>query len=177
MEEILKWIPGFEGKYKVSSLGYVLRVDYVYYREDGVKQTKKQKKLGGSKLTPKGYMRVRLDGKTKFIHQIIAENFIPNPNNLPQINHIDGNKLNNNSNNLEWVTNQENRDHAVKNRLIAYGETAGLTKLTLNQVKEIKYLYSQGNLSQREIAKMFNIGQQNVSMIIRNKTWNLALKD
>ena len=56
--------------------------------------------------------------KHQLVHRLIAIEFIPNPHNKPQINHIDGNSLNNNINNLEWVTDSENKYHAYKNNLI-----------------------------------------------------------
>ena len=69
----------------------------------------------------KGYLRIRvtIDRKkmTFKVHREVAKAFIDNPENLPQVNHIDGNKNNNSVSNLEWVTNQENAIHAVKNGL------------------------------------------------------------
>lgn len=69
----------------------------------------------------KGYLRIRvtIDRKkmTFKVHREVAKAFIDNPENLPQVNHIDGDKNNNSVNNLEWVTNQENAIHAVKNGL------------------------------------------------------------
>ena len=72
----------------------------------------------------KGYLRVSISGKLMFIHRLVAEKYIPNPNNYEQVNHKDGNKLNNNVDNLEWVTNQQNRNHAVENELHFMGENA-----------------------------------------------------
>ncbi len=66
-----------------------------------------------------GYLFVRLkkEGKfhTKYLHRLVAENFIPNPNNLPQVNHKDCNKSNCEIDNLEWVTEKQNMQHAVIN--------------------------------------------------------------
>lgn len=69
-----------------------------------------------------GYFRydISINGKRKVVHphRAVAELFIPNTNNLPQVNHIDGNKTNNYISNLEWVTNRENILHASKNNLL-----------------------------------------------------------
>ena len=70
----------------------------------------------------KGYLRVGIGNKLKFVHRLVAEKYIPNPNNCSQVNHKDGNKFNNNVSNLEWVSNQQNRDHAIKNGLHFCGE-------------------------------------------------------
>lgn len=65
----------------------------------------------------KGYLRVVIGHKRYFVHRLVAQKYIPNPYNKPQVNHKDCNKTNNCVNNLEWVTNQENRDHMVANGL------------------------------------------------------------
>ena len=77
----------------------------------------------------KGYLRVAIGKKLMFVHRLVAEKYIPNEGHKPQVNHKDGNKLNNCVDNLEWVTNQENRNHAVKNRLHASGEKALIQNL------------------------------------------------
>lgn len=96
--EIWKEIKGYEGKYFVSNLGNVANADGNPVRKE---------------LSQKGYERVQLyNGKgtrtNKKVHRLVAEAFIPNPHNLPQINHIDENKRNNRVSNLCWVDNRTN---------------------------------------------------------------------
>lgn len=66
-------------------------------------------KTNGHVLKPqpngKGYLRVKIEGKLRFVHRLVAEKYIPNPNNYEQVNHKDGNKTNNSIDNLEWVSN------------------------------------------------------------------------
>ena len=66
-----------------------------------------------------GYYHVSYKDRTRKVHRLIAETFIPNPDNLPQVNHIDKNKLNNRVSNLEWVTNQRNVEHSCSKTFIS----------------------------------------------------------
>ena len=100
--EIYKDIEGYEGKYQITSWGRVYSVD----KEKFLRQEE----------TEKGYLRVDLfdeSGKRKHhkVHRLVAVAFIPNPENKPQVNHKDGNKKNNSITNLEWVTDEENKEH------------------------------------------------------------------
>ena len=109
MEEIWKDVKGYEGQYKVSNLGNVKSLKYLHHNKEALLK-------GGIKKT--GYRQVILSKnyKNKYVnvHRLVAEAFIPNPNNYKEINHIDENKLNNNVSNLEWCTQKENQEHAYR---------------------------------------------------------------
>lgn len=114
--ELWKDIGGFEGYYQVSTCGNVRSLT----RFDGIRERK------GQPIAPvlkhNGYLQVglRKHGKRKYVgvHRLVAEAFIPNPQNKPQVNHIDCDKQNNNVSNLEWATSRENLNHAHKHNLV-----------------------------------------------------------
>lgn len=130
-------------------------------------------KTNGHILKPqpngKGYLRVSISKKLQFIHRLVAEKYIPNPDNLPQVNHIDGNKLNNCVENLEWVSNQENRNHAVENNLQASGDRCPWAKLTEKDVKYIREHYIER--SQAQWAEKYGVSRTTISEIIHRHTW------
>jgi hypothetical protein len=115
MEQVI-WMPvkGYEERYLVSNDGRVKSLDIYVNCKNG-------KRLYEGRIKPqytnnRGYLTVALckDNKTvrALIHRIVAEAFICNPNNLPQVNHIDGDPTNNHASNLEWVTDNENKKHS-----------------------------------------------------------------
>lgn len=120
-EEIWKPVRGYENLYEVSSFGKIRSVDKVVYTNN--RFNKMQKKIKGKILSPflnkkTGYMQVALskNKKTKLylVHRLVALTFFPIDNISLQVNHIDGNKQNNNVENLEWCTRSENIVHAYK---------------------------------------------------------------
>ena len=110
-------------KIKVSDDGKIYTLDHSYLRKNGRLDNRKGKQLRPS-IDKYGYERVVLtkDGirKTYSVHKLVALAFIPNPENKTTINHIDGNKRNNNVLNLEWATEKENQNHKWKNGLANY---------------------------------------------------------
>ena len=123
----------------------------------------------------KGYLRVVIHSKKYFVHRLVAQLFIPNPDNKPQVNHIDGNKLNNAVTNLEWVTNKENREHAVRNNLHAKGESCTYSKLTQEDVDYIRsrmtFRYNKGVA--KELAERFNVTPEHINKIVRRDCWKV----
>ena len=117
----------------------------------------------------KGYLRVCIGKKFYFIHRLVAEKYIPNPDNKEQVNHKDGNKLNNSANNLEWVSNQENRTHAIKDFLHLQGEDCPYSKLDWKAVEYIRT--NPDHLLQRELGKMFGVSRSTIGDIIHYRTW------
>lgn len=120
--EIWKDIIGYEGLYQVSNLGNVKSIGRMLYdinKKENV--IYKRDKLLKYAINHKGYKIVKLQKccskKTISIHRLVALTFIPNPDNLPQVNHIDGNKQNNCVSNLEWCDNTYNHNHAIEHNL------------------------------------------------------------
>ncbi len=120
-----------------------------------------------------GYRYFTCHGKTKKVHRLVAELFIPNPNNLPQVNHKDGNKTNNNNDNLEWCTNQENQIHARDHGLTSTGQKCSFSKLTQEQVDFIKDNFMKENppYNTVQLAEMFVVDRTTISRIKNNNRW------
>ena len=116
-----------------------------------------------------GYIFVNIGGKQYAKHRIVAEAFIPNLENKPFVNHIDGNKQNCMCSNLEWCTQSENAQHAHDNGLQPKGLTTYKGKFTKEQREDIKKLWDEGTLSKREIAKMYNVSHTCINDIISDK--------
>jgi len=123
-------------------------------------------------ISNRGYRSYGINGKTTNAHRMVAHCFLgPRPNLKHQVNHIDGNKLNNHISNLEYVTNQENAIHASMLGLLPKGEQKPFSKLQTHQIKQIRTSYSNGGITQRELGIQYGICQQTVNRIIHRKTW------
>lgn len=162
MKEEWRDIIGYEGLYKISNLGNVY--SYKYNRC----------------LKPSGddYLHVSLSKNKKVrphnIHRLVAQAFIPNPENKPQVNHIDGNKCNNKVGNLEWVTATENTIHAYNN----LGKVANVTMAhDSNKVRCEVIEKETGNImvfnSISEAEKHYNVGRHTFSRAISKQRGNM----
>jgi DNA-directed RNA polymerase specialized sigma24 family protein len=107
----------------------------------------------------KGYTTIRLDYKIYSLHRIVAKSFINNPDNKPEVNHKDGNKKNNCSDNLEWVSHYENLRHAF--------DTGLLFRLSDDKRNEVRDLHKTGNYSYRKLASMFNVSLATIQSILK----------
>lgn len=154
MKEIWEDIVGYNGLYKVSNFGKIMSF-----------RLKKNGKLCSLEITNLGYKRVTLfnsDGVRKrySVHRLVAITFIPNPENKPEVNHLNSNPGDNRVNNLEWCTRIENEQHSYK-----IGEKK--TILTAKQVNEIRLL--QGKKTTRAVASLFGIGKSEAHRIMSGK--------
>lgn len=160
-----KWknVDGFEN-YQISNLGSVKSLPKKVKNKQGYRTTR----LRFLKPTiSHGYAIVMLNYKRLRVHRLVALAFIPNIDDKPFINHIDGNKLNNHFTNLEWCTQKENVHHAFETNLTS-GKNGAI--LTNNQVTEIKKLLN-GGITQTVIAKKFNVNRVTITLINTKKTW------
>lgn len=114
--EVWKSVVDYEGLYEISNYGRLVS----YYKKNGRGVLESPRFLKG-KIDKDGYLEYALsknrEMKHKRSHRLVAETFIPNPFNKPEVNHIDGIKLNNHVSNLEWVNASENGIHKYKNGL------------------------------------------------------------
>jgi transcriptional regulator with XRE-family HTH domain len=137
-------VTGFEGEYAISNTGKV----WSYRRKIMLKLQKNKR----------GYLLTKLgsyERKSCRVHRLVAEHFIDNPERKPHVNHIDGNKLNNNAKNLEWCTTQENSRHAWYNGFYELREG-------INELREIR---KKKGLTTGQLAKKVGVSQAYISQI------------
>lgn len=122
------------------------------------------------------YVTLNLDGvrKNYRIHRLVAQLFIPNPNNLPQVNHKDGNKKNNRADNLEWCNNSYNQNHAIALGLIPTGTRHKASKLSRNDVDYIRTHYVKGDREYgcSALGRRFNVSKKVIYNVVNNIRYN-----
>lgn len=159
-----KDILGFEGLYEVSSMGEL--------------RNKATKKILKPVITHCGYYRFRIikneERFNKMLHRLVCEAFIENPEQKRTINHKDGNKLNNNIENLEWNTHSENIHHAIKLGLFHINRdpfNRHHSCLSEEQVLEIDRMIKSKEHTYKQIALMFGVHPSRIEKIKARTTW------
>jgi hypothetical protein len=178
-----KDIPGYEGYYQASTYGNIRSVERKIKRKDGTSQTKKS--ITKSKRIRKDYHATTLHKESERItygvHRLIAMTFLPNPFNLPQVNHQDGNKLNNHLDNLEWSTGSDNIKHAIETGLrpnnLYQGEKNGMSVLTEEIVRKIIMMLPDRSMRVSDIASKFGVRHTAVSRINTGKRWSHVMPE
>jgi hypothetical protein len=162
---------------------YVTEDGNVYSNKYGELRKIKQQSRNDYKI-----IKFRIDKKqyTFSVHRIVAECYIPNPNNLPEVDHRDCDKSNNHISNLEWVTRDENRDRAIKNGLliksekskikmskIKQGSKNPIARLSEQDIKWIRenYIPRDKKFGSTALSKKFGVAQCTISQINSNKKW------
>lgn len=145
--------------------------------EQGEVYNSKTKRYLKASIHNTGYLTVYVDGKNRLLHRLLAEVFIPNPNNLPCVNHKDGNKLNNNLNNLEWCSYSHNNKHAYETGLKSCrdrkGDKAFNRKLSSEQVSYIREVYKPYDpiYGAIPLAKKFNVTASCITSVVYGVSW------
>jgi len=163
------WLPvkGYENRYKISNTGIIIRIVG--------RMCKKDRELTPY-LNDNGYYMIQLHdgvaGKKTRLHRLIAEHFIPNPDNKPYINHINGNKSDNAIPNLEWCTKKENADHATETGLHDIrGSKHFAAKFTEQEIIEIRKEYSLKNIRPVDALKKYSISKGTYFDIVKRRRW------
>lgn len=170
--ETWKEVVGFENSHRISSYGNIISLDRYVYRGNDKKPLFIKGQLLKKTINMHGYETIALlRAKTYFIHRIVALAFIHNPENKPEINHIDNNPLNNNVNNLEWATKSENILHSFKCGLASnIGERNPNSILTCSDVYDIRLMIDK-KITMQIIALKYNVSISTIKRIKYKQLW------
>lgn len=173
--EVWKDVAGYAGVYQVSNLGRVRSVYRTVKYSDGRKYVYEGKIIKPTKNKNRGnYLYVTLSYNQKRVfkslHRLVAETFIKNVGDKPEVNHIDGDKGNNKVSNLEWVTSKENSEHAVKNGLLPSGQYSHHAVFSNDQVRNMRKEY-KGGLRLTDLAKRFRVNPSTMHSILNYRTY------
>lgn len=156
---------GYEGLYEVSENGIIYSLDRVILGRDGVKYSRKGIQISQTIHKDTGYLTVSLwknnEGTTCYVHRAVAQAFIPNPDNKPEVNHKDSNRLNPKASNLEWVTRPENVQHGYRE-----GLNWQPMKMTEAQLFEALTQFLHGT-TMTQMAKHYDVGLSRLTINLR----------
>lgn len=171
--EIFKPVNGYEGFYEVSNLGRVkslARRWSVGVKKDSILKHGRQRVKNKYLTVTFCVNKVR---KIRTVHRLVADHFCHKPDECNVVNHLDSDIFNNFYKNLEWTTHRGNTLHAYKNGTMKgrKGTKHHTAKLNEQSIFEIKEMCKKSDISQKEIAKIYGVGQAQISRINTNKRW------
>ncbi|BES53083.1 hypothetical protein [Aeromonas phage phiWae14] len=163
----MKDVVGYEGLFSIT--------------EDGKLWSKRSKRFLTIMVNKQGYYQhcTKIGGRNGTaklfkIHRVVAEAYLPNPDNLPLVNHKDGNKLNNHVSNLEWCTHQHNVRHAIDTGLLVQpkGEKSKASTLTQEQANEIRKSYIPRVITLSMLADKYSVSRRTIIRVLHNIRYN-----
>jgi len=174
---VWKDIEGYEGFYQVSNKGRIKSFARETLNKRGILMRFKGKILSNKSFDKNGYVLqgLTINKKTKTFkaHRLVALEFIPNPDILPEVNHINGIKNDNRVENLEWSTTSYNQLHSVhvlKNKVLK-GEEIGNSRLTEELVRELRDVKKYMDISYTQLQEIYGIKRATIHLAVTRKTW------
>lgn len=177
MQEQEVWvdIKGFEGSYQVSNLGKVRSLDRI------IEQRGRKSRFWKGQLCAFNTINHKYNGLILYkdkkhhhvtVHRLVAQHFIPNPDNLPVVNHLDNNGFNNHVSNLEWTTVKGNTQHAIAiGALKLKGEENPMAKYDKALVLKIREMYDVEKMRICNIARKLDLPTKYIDLIVHRKRW------
>jgi len=165
VEEIWKTISGAEGQYEVSSMGRVRSLERTVVNNEKAYPVRQRVLLTKLRASQR-YISVSVLEKSMRVHRLVATAFIPNPENKPQVNHINGIKTDNRVENLEWCTHSENTLHAFKSGLMHAVENSGRFQNKYSELDQNQMIESLKTMSKKDVCSLFGISLSHLYTII-----------
>ena len=164
---------GFSEKYWVSNMGRIFTAS-AHNKPNNPAIMKPARSFDKRRGTWE-YCKTALDGHTIVVHRVVATTWVPNPENKPFVNHINGNKADNRAENLEWCTTSENLLHAYRTGLEkkVLGQKHHAAKLTNEQVRQFKWEWAHDRkMSRKKYAEKLGVTEATIKDIIRGRSWS-----